>query len=68
MLYLGKVVNYGVIQFLENPSLSVYYGTATQCLDFVVLSGILFLFRSRPFPPFYSIGLNEINVRLVCAY
>lgn len=32
-----------------------------QVLEFFFLTGILVIFRSRRFPPFYTIGLNEIN-------
>jgi hypothetical protein len=62
LFYLGKVINYGVISFLHSASLSVYYGSGLQCFEFLFLGGILFMFRSRPFPPFYSIGLNEMMV------
>ena len=62
LYYIFKVINYGVVQFMGSPSLSVQYGAVMQIIDFILLSGILWTFRSRPLPPFYTIGLNEINV------
>ena len=63
MYFIVKVVYYGIIQFIGIASLSVQYGAVMQVLEFFFLTGILAVFRSRRFPPFYTIGLNEINVR-----
>jgi hypothetical protein len=66
LYFIVKVINYGVIQFIGSSSLSVQYGAIMQVLEFFFLTGILVVFRSRRFPPFYTIGLNEINVRINC--
>jgi len=64
LYFIVKVIYYGVIQFMGSSSLSVQYGAIMQVLEFFFLTGILVIFRSRRFPPFYTIGLNEINVRM----
>jgi hypothetical protein len=48
--FLFKIINYGVIQFLGSQSLSVRYGAFMQAFEFIFLSAILFIFRSRPLP------------------
>lgn len=58
-----KVINYGVIQFMGNSALSVRFGAVMQVFEFIFLCGILFVFRSKPLPAFYGVGINEINVR-----
>jgi hypothetical protein len=57
-----KVINYGVIQFIGDPALSVRYGAVMQVLEFLLLGAVMVIFRTQPLPPFYGIGLNEINV------
>ena len=61
--FILKVVNYGIIQFLRDAALSVRYGAIMQILEFIFLGGILVIFRPRPLPAFYTVGINEINVR-----
>jgi len=68
LYFIVKVIYYGVIQFIGSSSLSVQYGAIMQVLEFFFLTGILVVFRSRRFPPFYTIGLNEINVRINSYY
>lgn len=55
------MINFGIIMLFSNPALTVRYGAVMQVLEFFILSGVLFIFRAQPLPPFYSIGLNEIN-------
>jgi len=57
-----KIINFGIISFLGDPAVSVRYGAVMQVLEFFILGATLFIFRSRVWPPFYSLGLSEINV------
>lgn len=59
--FLLKVVKYGIIAFLEDQTLGERFSLAVQCFDLLFLGGTLFIFRSRVWPPFFSIGLNELN-------
>ena len=61
--FLLKISYYGVIQFVGNPALSVRYAAGMQVVEFLLLVSVLFIFRPRALPSFYSLGLNEINVR-----
>jgi hypothetical protein len=60
--FLVKVTYYGIIQFIGNPALSVRFVAFMQVLEFAFLVSILFIFRPRALPAFYTLSLNEINV------
>jgi ABC-type uncharacterized transport system fused permease/ATPase subunit len=47
---------------MGSSSLSVQYGAVMQVIDLILLCGVLWTFRSRPFPNFYTLGINEMNV------
>jgi hypothetical protein len=59
--FLMKVINYGVVAFIGDDEVSARFSLSMQCFDLLFLGGTLFIFRSRVWPPFFSIGLNEIN-------
>ena len=47
--------------FIGDDTLAVRFAISMQCFDIVFLGGTLFVFRSRMWPTFFSIGLNELN-------
>ena len=59
--FIFRVIYYGAIVFIGDDALSVRFAISMQCFDIVILGGALFIFRSRRWPPFFSIGLNELN-------
>ena len=63
--YFGfKVFYHGVVEFLDDQSLSAKAALLIQCTDVLFLGGTLLIFRARDWPMFFSVGLNEIaNVR-----
>lgn len=60
--FLLKVFKYGVISFLNDATLSERYSVSMQCFDLIFLGGTMYIFRSRVWPSFFRLGLNEINV------
>lgn len=56
-----KIVYYGVIQTINDDVLSARFGTAVQAFDIVFFGGTLFIFRSRRWPPFFTIGINDLQ-------
>lgn len=62
--FLLKVIKYGIIAFLNDQTLGERYALANQCFDLVFLGGSLFIYRTRRWPVFFSIGLNDMNVKL----
>ena len=61
--FLFKVIKYGIISFISDSTLNERFSVSMQCFDLLFLGGTLVIFRSRVWPSFYRIGLNEINVR-----
>jgi hypothetical protein len=55
-----KIIQYGIISFLNNDAVSVRFQIFSQCFDMIFLGGTLFIFRSRVWPPFFSIGYEEL--------
>ena len=61
-----KIVYYGIVQSVEDDILSMRFGTAVQAFDLLFFGGMLFIFRSRRWPPFFTIGMNELqNVSII---
>lgn len=60
--FLLKVLKYGIISFLNDQTLGERFSLAVQCFDLLFLAGSLFIFRTRVWPSFFRIGLNELNV------
>lgn len=62
--YFGfKIVYYAIVEYLNNESLSADVYLFIQSFDLLFLGGVLFTFRSRDWPPFYSVGINEFSQR-----
>eukprot|EP00347_Sterkiella_histriomuscorum_P011895 403370686 len=60
--FILKIIKYGLISFLGDETLSERFSLAVQCFDLVFLGASLFIFRSRFWPSFYRLGLNELAV------
>jgi hypothetical protein len=58
--FIMKVIQYGVISFLSDDVVTVKFQIVSQYLDMLFLGGTLFIFRSRVWPPFFSIGYEEL--------
>jgi hypothetical protein len=51
---------YASIMLSSNEIFIWKFTTVIQVLDVVIFGGMLVLFRPRIFPPFFSLGINEL--------
>jgi hypothetical protein len=59
--YFGfKVLYHLIIEFMDDQALAAKSALLMQLFDVICLGGMLIIFRSRQWPPFFTVGLNEI--------
>jgi hypothetical protein len=59
--FLLKAVYHGVIEFIGDELLSITVYMFTQATDFLLLGGLLLIFYSREWPPYFLLSLTEIS-------
>lgn len=62
VFFLLKILNYGVFQLAINDEvLSVKLDTMFQILDFLCVITILFVFRPRLWPNYFTLGISDLE-------
>jgi hypothetical protein len=59
-----KVLFYSFVLFVDNDVALMKLSPSIQTFDLLLFGGMLFLFRTRVWPPFFSLGMNELNNNL----
>lgn len=59
--FLLKVVFYTMVMFLDNDIVLLKMSASVSTLDLLFFGGMLFLFRPRVWPSFFTLGINELQ-------
>jgi len=59
--FLTKAVGYLVFAVSSNQVANWKFAASVSCMDFLFFGGMMFFFRPRVWPQFYTLNLNELR-------
>jgi hypothetical protein len=56
-----SIINFGIIMLIGDEVVAVRFHTVMQAFDLIWLGGILFIYRPRVWPSFFTVGIADIG-------